>query len=130
MTVKFPETFAQACDLVKRHCKGADTCEQTINRLFRKHLKGRKELCMVPDISDNPPVLSAENTTPVPETKSKQEFVNLPLNPNGHACDSPPPILIVRYRDVDCLIDGSHRCRHWKKTRDESEHTACVLLVS
>jgi len=45
-----------------------------------------------------------------------------------HICGA--PILIVRYRDVDCIMDGIHRCRQWKAMNDQSEHTACVLVVA
>jgi hypothetical protein len=127
---KFPETFTEATELVRRHCKGSDTPEQTVNRLFRKHLAGRRKLERTPDISEDPPVLSAENTKVFAETKSKQEFVGLTLSPNGPHWDCDAPILIVRYRGIDCIMDGSHRCRHWKATNDQSEHTACVLVVS
>jgi|GEM_PF-5903016 len=48
----------------------------------------------------------------------------------GWLWDCGAPILIVRYRGVDCIMDGSHRCWHWKATNDTTEHTACVLVVS
>jgi len=129
MSSALPNTFAEAAQLVREHCKGADTPEQTVNRLFRKHLAGRRKLGRTPDISDDPPELSAENITVLAETKSKQEFANLTLSPIGPHWDCGAPILVVRYREVDCILDGSHRCRHWKATGDITEHAACILTV-
>jgi len=127
---KFPDNFAEAAELVREHSKSKDTSEQTVNRLFRKHLDGRRKLGRAPDISNNPPVLSAKNTIVLAEKRSKQEFVDLTLSPVGPHWDCGAPILIVRYLGVDCLLDGSHRCREWKATNDQSVHTACVLVVS
>jgi hypothetical protein len=126
---KFPETFAEAAELVREHCKPSQTPEQTVKKLFCKHLRGRKEIGRTPNIFDNPPEQSAKNTKVIAETKSKQEFVDLTLSPNGEHWDCGAPILIARYRGVNCIIDGSHRCREWKVTNDQSEHTACVLVV-
>jgi len=89
---KFPETFAEAAALVRGHCKGNDTPADPVIRLFRKHLAGRRKLGRTPDISDYPPVLSAENTKVFAETKSKQEFVDLTLSPNGRHWDCAAPI--------------------------------------
>jgi hypothetical protein len=130
MTAQIPKVFAEAAELVREHCKPGHTPEQTVNRLFRKHLGGRRKVGRTPDISDDPPVLSAANTKVLAETKPKQSFVDLTLSPNGEHWDCGAPILVVRYRGVDCIMDGSHRCRHWKATNDTTEHTSCVLVVS
>src|SRR5262249_42959135 len=128
---KFSKTFAEAAELVRNHCHAGHTPEQTVNRLFRKHLHGRRKAGRTPDISDNPPELSTKNTKVIAETKSKQDFVDLTLSPHSEEhWDCGAPLLIARYRGVDCILDGSHRCREWKLTNDRSDHTACVLLVA
>lgn len=98
------------------------TLPQYINRLFQKHLKG------MPAIAANPPWLTSQNTLVTQETRSKQKFAKL-TNPVGGARDCEHPIVIVRYRGVDCLLDGHHRGRAWLASADVSEHTAYVLIV-
>ena len=120
---RVPSTFEEACALLKNHQKGSDTPEETLNRLFKKHLKGR------PEIAAGAPRLSDKNTQLKIEIRSKQEFVGLPLKQEGPGRDADCPILIVRYRGVDCLLDGSHRCRAWRQSGDKSDHAACVLVV-
>ncbi len=116
-------TFDDACKLLIQHCKPGHTLEQTVNRLFLKHLRAR------PELAKNPPTLSHSNTLIVVETKTKQEFADLPLTSEGKAWESDALLVIVRYRGIDCLIDGSHRCRAWKTSGDVSAHTACVIVV-
>jgi hypothetical protein len=70
---RVPSTFEEACALLKNHQKGSDTPEETLNRLFKKHLKGR------PEIAAGAPRLSDKNTQLKIEIRSKQEFVGLPL---------------------------------------------------
>lgn len=118
-----PSTFEGACALLENHRKGGDTVEQTLNRLFGENLRRRQGWRgLVPE-------LKAANTLILAETKSKQEFARLQLNPRAHAHDSEGPILIVRYAGMDCLIDGHHRCLAWRESRDTGEHTACVVVV-
>ena len=116
--------FDAVCDLLQKghRKKPHHTPLDTINRLFRKHLKGK------PEIADNPPWLTSQNTFVTQETRSKQEFAKL-ANPVGGARDCEHPIVIVRYRGMDCLLDGNHRSRAWLASTDMSEHTAYVLIV-
>jgi hypothetical protein len=120
---RVPTNFKEACALLQNHQRRQHTPEETLNRLFKKHLIGR------PEILVGAPWLTEDNTELRIETKSKQEFVDLPLKQDGPGRDVDCPILIVRYRGVDCLLDGSHRCRAWRQSGDESEHAACVLEV-
>jgi hypothetical protein len=118
------EAFETVCALLKNHVKGSDTLEQTLNRLFKKHL-ARK-----PSIASNPPTLSTTNVQVTQKHGKKLSFVGLARHlETGGAHDSDNPIIIIRYRGVDCLIDGSHRCRHWYKIEDTGDHTAYVLEV-
>jgi hypothetical protein len=116
--------FDAVCDLLQKghRKKPHHTPLDTINRLFQKHLKGR------PAIADNPPRLTSHNTFVTQETRSKQELAKL-ANPLGGDRDCEHPIVIIRYRGVDCLLDGNHRGRAWLASTDMSEHTAYVLIV-
>ena len=119
--------FLNAIRGLDNHRKGAGsslhTLEQTLNRLFRKNLKGK------PDIADSPPCLSSKNVRVTKVTRPKQEFAH--LAPKGKARHSDGPIVIVEYRGVCCLIDGNHRVRAWRKDPEKHNdlHTACVLVV-
>ncbi len=116
--------FDAVCDLLQKgHRKRPHhTPLDTLNRLFEKHLKAK------PEIAANAPRLTSMNTRVIEETRSKQEFAILG-HPEGAGRDSSYPIVIVRFRGVDCLLDGNHRCRAWKANGDTSLHTAYVLLV-
>jgi hypothetical protein len=116
--------FDAVCDLLQKghRKKPHHTPLDTINRLFQKHLKGMSA------IAGNPPRLTSQNTLVTQETRSKQEFAKL-ANPVGGARDCEHPIVIVRYRGVDCLLDGHLRARAWLTSADMSEHTAYVLIV-
>ena len=118
------QLFDAVCELVHNgHRKRPHhTPLDTLNRLFEKHLKGKG------DIATNAPRLTGMNTRVTEVTRPKQEFVAL-SHPEGDGRDSPYPIVIVRFRGVDCLLDGNHRCRAWRASGDTSMHTAYVLTV-
>jgi hypothetical protein len=119
------EQYERALELLRPHRKGSDTLEQTLNRLFKKHLVGRK-----PHLAANPPYLNCENITVTGETKPKNVFAPL-ADPNFKkgAYDGGGPIVIVRFRGQDCLIDGNHRGRLWLQQNNSDPHTAVVLVV-
>lgn len=118
-----PTTFEGACQLLRSHCKGGQTTEQTINRLFREQLKHQ-------GFGGDAPYLTAANTTVIQEMKSKQEFAALKVRCRDAPYDSDGPILIVRFAGMDLLIDGHHRCLAWRVSGDADEHTACVVVVA
>lgn len=119
--------FFEAIKGLENHRKGEAVSrhshEKTLNRLFRKHLKGK------PHIADNPPYLSNKNVVVTKMERAKQDFVH--LAPDGAARHSEGPILIVKYRGVCCLIDGNHRVRAWQNDRAKhsDSHTAYVFVV-
>jgi hypothetical protein len=116
--------FDAVCDLLQKwhRKKPHHTPLDTINRLFKKHLKGK------PEIAANPPWLTSRNTLVTQETRSTQDLAKL-ADPVGGARDCEHPIVIVRYRGLDCLLDGYHRSRAGLASTDMSEHTAYVLIV-
>ena len=118
------QLFDAVCELVQKgHRKRPHhTPLDTLNRLFQKHMKGRT------DIPTDVPRLTSMNTRVTEETRPKQEFVELG-RPEGEDHDSHHPIVVVRFRGLDCLLDGDHQSRAWKASGDNSMHTAYVLTV-
>lgn len=120
-------SFEQVCELLQKgHRVGNDTPEQTLNRLFRKHLNGLQK-----DIADNPPWLSASNTAIVTELWPKPKLRDLARREQSR---KPAylnlPVVIVRYRDRNCLIDGGSRIHHWFLAGEDDDHPACVIVFS
>ena len=101
------------------------TPERTLNRLFQKHLGRHQE-----DIAGNSPWLSSDNVVVTVEQWSTAALKA--LAPGTRA--SPPrhtdfPVVIVRYRDRDCLIDGGKRIDSWSVSGNTEDHPAYVLTV-
>jgi len=85
--------------------------DETLNRLFRKHLDGRK-----PKIACFPPYLKKSNTIVTKVSRPKQEILKLASNLTDlRESDSKKPVTIVRYRGEECLLDGNSRCRYWHR---------------
>jgi hypothetical protein len=84
--------FEEACLLLQDgHRKGSDTPEQTLNRLFQKHLNEHQK-----DIADNRPWLSSANVVVTEQLWPKRALIELaPPGPNrpkaqrGSGCDRP-----------------------------------------
>jgi hypothetical protein len=115
--------LSEAARYVSNHCKNNDTPEQTLDRLFHKHLTGKglwkKEV----------PHLNSPNTTTTVEHRPKQALAAL-ANPNGDCRDSDGPMIIASYLGNDYLLDGNHRGRAWKQSKVEGEHLTYVITVS
>ena len=113
--------FDKALSYVSNHTKR----EETLNRLFRKHLDSHKK-----HIACFAPYLTERNTHVTWEKRPKSDFVKLAQNLHiGAARDSASPIVIIRYKGEECLIDGNHRVRFWHSTDAKGDHTACVVTV-
>lgn len=123
------EAFDVVCHMLhaKHGRKIPNTPAGTLNRLFRKHLTMHH-----PQLAEDAPELTGDNSWVIRETRPKLSFVGLsrslesgPRVPvdNGH------PIVIARYRGLDLLLDGNKRCRYWYKHADTGLHDAFVLLV-
>ena len=121
------ETFENVCCLVQLgHQWGNDTPEETFNRLFRKHLDGQKK-----DLAADPPWLSSDNTIVTMEIWAKPDLRELaPRNESRLPQQEDLPVVIVRYRGDDCLIDGGSRIHAWHVAGDTGSHPACVVTVT
>ena len=119
------ELYEQTLDEIAPHCRGTDSKEQTLNKLFLKHLKNSKR-----HLLPGAPVLSLKNVLAQELSKPKLEWAKLAdMDVKKRAYDYGGHIVIVRFRGEDCLIDGHHRCRHWMKREDKGVHTAFLLEV-
>lgn len=120
------EMFERVCLLLQAgHRQRNDTPEQTLNRLFRKHLAGHKK-----DIADDPPWLSYGNTIVTMENRSKPGLRQLaPRSESGTPRYTDFPVVIVLYRGHECLIDGGSRIYAWHKAGDTGNHPAYILTV-
>lgn len=121
------EMFESVCHLVQLgHKQGNNTPEQTLNRLFRKHLTGHKK-----DIAADPPWLSSSNTVVAMESRPKPALRELaPRSESRIPRHEDFPVVIVRYRDRECLIDGGSRIYAWHKAGDTGNHPAYILTVA
>ena len=121
------KTFEAVCLLVQvGHQKKAEhTPEQTLNRLFRKHLDNLKK-----HLAADPPWLTAENTVMTVECWDKPALRELAPREDSRApWREDLPVVIIRYRSEDCLIDGGSRIHAWYKVGDTGSHPACVVTV-
>ena len=121
------ETFKAVCLLVQAgHQVEDDTPEQTLDRLFRKHLDGLKK-----HLANDPPWLSADNTIVTVEYWEKPALRELAPREESRAPKREDlPVVILRYRAEDCLIDGGSRIHAWHKAGDTGSHPACVVTVA
>ncbi|MBZ9815772.1 hypothetical protein [Mesorhizobium sp. CA7] len=115
-------TLSEVANYVSNHCKANDTPEQTLNRLFHKHLNGKALW------NKNVPQLNSENTTVAVEYRSKQALAEL-ANPNGECRDSDGPMVIASYLGSDYLLDGNHRGRAWKQSQAKGNHMTYIITV-
>ncbi len=121
------ETFEHVCLLVQAgHQQGNDTPKQTLNRLFRKYLAMHKT-----HLAADPPWLSSANAVVTMESWPKPALRELaPRNESRLPKRKDLPVVIIRYRTEDCLIDGGSRIHAWFKAGDAGSHPACVLTVT
>lgn len=90
----------------------------TLNRLFVKHVVGQSRF----DV--HRPWLTSSNTVVTQETRSVGEFAGQTV---VDAHDDTRPIVIIRHRGVERLVDGGDRARDTDS--GPSHYTAFVLAV-
>ncbi len=102
------------------------TPERTLNRLFQKHLGGHQE-----DIAGNSPWLSSDNVVVTVVQRSTAELKALaPGTRASRPRHTDFPVVIARYRNRDCLIDGGKRIHFWHVSENTEDHPAYVLTVT
>lgn len=118
--------FDEVCSLLQAgHAQPGKnhTPEQTLNRLFRKHMSGQ-------GITGDLPWLSSGNVGVTLETWPKPALRRLaPRERSRRPRCTEPPVVIIRFRGRDWLIDGGSRAHGWHEAGDTGEHPAYVLTV-
>jgi hypothetical protein len=107
--------------------KKRESPEETLNRIFGECLsKSFKELAR------DRPMLSRDNLSPKAE---EWPFSSLAKLQRKHTrteiqgCED-TPIVVVRYRNRDCLIDGTKRINKWLAEGRDSPHKVYLLEVT
>jgi hypothetical protein len=116
--------FFLVCQALARHRRRFyHSLPYTVNRLFRKHMKTFGDPHRLP-------VLSDLNTQITYETRPKNVWARYAGKNKSGKFDRGGPIIILRFRGAERLLDGNHRCRLWAETDDPAPHTAIVMTVT
>ncbi len=102
--------------------------EETLNRLFLKHIRARRNK-YGEDFVNRAPWLKKNNVDVTVEhfpTDHLKALIELRDKP-PHREDT--PVVIVRYRDQDCLIYGGKRISKWSREGNTDDHPAYVVTV-
>ena len=117
--------WIQACEQLKWHNKGSDTCIDTLNRLWRKNVQARhaggEALLDIPTVRDDMLMVSAEQWS----------LQKLAAVPRGHARAAPQffgPVVILDWFERFFLLDGNTRVNFWLAHKNEGPHA--VLRIS
>jgi len=114
--------WAEACDVLRWHNKNADSCIQTLNRLWRKS----------PWVADPGalPVLAERQLQLTEERWSLERLEDL-LHERQRTLNTPhsvtPPIIVVRWDGTDYLIDGRTRINYWARSETKGPHRTLVI---
>lgn len=113
--------------LRKGHAGSAGASNDAANRLYEKHLRAHK-----PQRFTDRPHLSAENVEVTLRCWSTETLVALLPGgasgkvPRHHTSD---PVVIVRDRGVDSIIDGGRRISIWHREGNQGPHPVAILKV-
>jgi hypothetical protein len=114
--------WAEACDVLRWHNRGTDTCIQTLNRLWRKSPWVKEPAAL--------PILAEDQVRMVQEHWDLPRLVGL-LHGKQRTANTPksltPPIILVRWASTDYLIDGRTRINHWERYQDAGPHRVLVV---
>jgi len=122
MNQNLAQMWQEVTELMRLHNRERLDIVAQLNRIIRKnpHLQGLEPL----------PVISKETTSFVVEEWSTLQLMGLlhpkhqtPLDPDS----TEPPIIILRWRENDYLIDGRRRINYWLRTANSAAHTVIVI---
>lgn len=100
-----------------------------LNRLWFKHVNAEGRY--PDDFVSAVPKLTNKNFQITKESKTTEElYVLAGPGRREKPYKDDTPVVIVRFRGRDCLIDGGSRCRKWHNERDVNMHEAYVLTVA
>ena len=107
----------------------------TLNRLWLKHHKGKGRRTgssgkYSDEIIIDAPELNAGNTTVTEELRSTKYLFELAGDaPRPEPYPKDDPVVIVRFRNNDYLIDGGKRIYKWHQDNNQDKHRALVVTV-
>jgi hypothetical protein len=114
--------WSEACGALSWHAKGQAACAATLNRIWRKS-PWVADASVLPTLTKSNISLTMENWD-LPRMSAllheKQRTGNVPK-----ALD--PPLLVVRWRATDYLIDGRTRINYWMRLGQEHVHRVIVM---
>ena len=107
-----------------------DTPEETLNRLWLKHFEAPEKPYGAAFIQAKPHCLTDANTSVTLEEWSTENLGKLIVKDRTLPirCET-APVIIVKFRNIDCLIDGGRRITKWRRERDPNTHAAYVLSL-
>ena len=111
------------------HQNGDDTAEETLNRLWIKHIESRKRKYGDQFVKSAPRFLSDDTVAISLEdwsTKRLSSLIRIDRSKPPRV-DKDIPVVIVKYCDKYCLIDGGRRITKWRRESDSNSHKAYVL---
>ena len=122
MSTPASKLWSEACDALRWHSKNADSCIQTLNRLWQKSPWVNSQRAL-PALVEGQVQLSEElwNLDRLEALlHERQRTVNTP-----HSLT--PPIIVVRSDGIDYLIDGRTRINYWVRCGTKGLHRTLVI---
>ncbi len=113
--------------LSKGHARSAGASIDPANRLYEKHLRAHK-----PRLLGDRPHLSTETVEVICERWSMKALIALlPKGPSGKVPrhETNDPIVVIRDRGVDSIIDGGRRVSTWHREGISGPHPVAILKV-
>ena len=125
-------TINEVRDLVyKSHGKNDLFSAHTLDRLWTKHLKRRVSRYGNQFVDSAPKKINEQNSSACSEIWPTHRLRRLFENSREGPPKSGPitPVVIVKYRNKDCLIDGGQRITMWSEEGDPSDHEAWIVEI-
>lgn len=117
--------FDEAWKILAYHNKGRRTTKQTLNRLFAEHIG-----IFFEGMAQGLPQIWEDNLAPRKEHWSVAQLDRLNrIHDKAQPERSDLSILVVEYRGVLCLIDGTNRVNKATKDQPGRLHAVIVLRV-
>ncbi len=118
--------------LQTRHGFGDETPEQTLNRLWIRHVGAQRSIFGDAFADEAPRMLTDRNVAMTIEHWSTVGLSALfpKDSTSGDPRDESAPPVIVRFRVRSCLIDGRRRVAKWQRERSPDIHSVHVLSVT
>ena len=125
-------TINEVRDLVyKSHGKNDLFSAHTLDRLWTKHLKRRVSRYGNQFVDSAPKIINEQNSSVSSGLRSTKDLRALikKLRVKPPRKLSADPVVIVNFRNKDCLIDGGRRITKWFEEGDQSDHEVWIVEI-